>query len=391
MGIYMLISPVGHNMNELGSLFNNFSEREQEELAITCRTGNIDVIRKYSSRVTNIAAKNQLFFIVCKHRNKDDINKFLSFFVRTINWNYAEALACACELNHTAAIQHLLYLCESKTNRICNLCTAMYRACSHGYIQLVQFLVEYNNQHGSHTNFVHAMKFACEYGSVEIIKYLETLGFDVAGCLSMACLSRDMATVQYVASKMLAILPVDMAELNFSLRIACGTGNIPIAKHMVQCGATNFAAGLEESSRCGKIGMFDYMIQCGATNYTNALQAACSNDNLNIVKKLLSLGVTLNMIAGLRTAFRQDNMYIVKYLVLHGAMHHCLERSTDFFLCDAYYKTHNQTRTMTKHWCQLLIEYPGFALLECQTYNIHKGKWSSFDGNLIGMVWEFLC
>lgn len=95
----------------------------------------------------------------------------------------------------------------------------------------------------------------CEYGHLNIAKYMIELGADV---------------------------------LNYSLQFACKNNHFAIVKFLVQCGADDLTTAFQEACFYGHFDIVMFLIECGVYEWSVGVYNGCLGGRLNIVKALLA-------------------------------------------------------------------------------------------------------
>jgi len=181
--------------------------------------------------------------------------------------------------------------------------------CEYGKVNVVKYLNDYGaDVNKKSSNNMTPLYCACEKGNEKVVKFLIEHGADVnkenkynETPLYCACRNGNEKIVKYLIDRGADIKIVDI--LGYSpLFMACESGNENLVKYLIELGAD-----INEESHCGNTPLF----------------YACESGNENLVKYLVEEGADLKKINSegetpLFKACRSRNENLVKYLVEHG-------------------------------------------------------------------------
>jgi len=162
---------------------------------------------------------------------------------------------------------------------------------------------------------VYMLENAAKTHSIKTIKYLIDKGYnDYNSGLIGAAIGGHRDLVDY-------FIQLGADEFNEPLIMAASGGYRDLVEYFVKLGADDFNGALSKAIRGGHVELVDYFLDLGANEFdgpNDAAAAAASVGDINIINKLISLGVN-NLDYALISATRNGHIEIAYYLISKGA------------------------------------------------------------------------
>jgi ankyrin repeat protein len=157
-----------------------------------------------------------------------------------------------------------------------------------------------------------AMTIACEDGNLETVQILFEHGIELPEYFSDACYSGSLHLVQFFLAKS----DVDIEE---GLVMAAHRGHLNIVKYLLKLNPSlNVIPAFVDACGTGQVEVAQYLIQyypIGIGSRNSAFLAAAQKNDLDIIRFLLDLGVSSVFINGVRhSAIVQDDKEKIELL-----------------------------------------------------------------------------
>jgi len=385
--------------------FSDMDENTRELMIAACERGykrDLITINRilYERQKQNTSNENTLdtvLLFLCTYADLDVVQRFMGP-VDTVRyyreWDYPIALAGAAYTGKTENMKYMMEECKRRGKSI-GLSYAMQIACMGGHIKAIDLLADYNEKSTHPILFSNpmtgAMNRACFGGHLRAVRHLESLyPSTFENCISGACASQNIEVVEYVANKLIntATVEIQQFEFNDGLYTCCNSTvlNRQLAEFMIKCGATDVDGAFLIACRANGVDLVDCMCRNGVFDFRRGFAEAIATGEMDVVRYLVLIISTEDMNQALMTTLFANNLYIARFLVLHGARSVMLSGSKSFFLHNAYCDSLIANGTgvsaeLNKINMSLLEEYSGFHLLLCAV----------LTPDLTRMVWEFIC
>lgn len=196
-------------------------------------------------------------------------------------------------------------------------------ACQNDRIEIIKLLIELKPD--IYTN--DALILACEYGHLDIVKFLLRNGSNIHHyndqALSSACESGN-----YMIAKFLLDCKANVnTDNNEALHLACQEGHIEIVKLLLKYGVnieTKNNKALHLASKNGQIKIVKLLLKNGANvsaGNDKALRSAIANGHNEVIRLLLQYGANINVVnndISLIETLRQNRSETIKILLQNG-------------------------------------------------------------------------
>lgn len=195
-------------------------------------------------------------------------------------------------------------ICKINTNDRINR-YILYRSVFFNNLNIIKYICD---TYYNHADYVDILILACEYGYLDIVKYITKLDVDIHTnndeAICMASYHGHLEIVMYL-TKIGANINADILK---PLRNACTLDHIDIVRYLIGQGA-----------------ILDYN-GCGSRYMEKPFSLACSNKHIEIVQFLIEYDINkIDLTDALVNTCISGNVDIIKILVDYGA---------DIYICD---------------------------------------------------------
>lgn len=159
-------------------------------------------------------------------------------------------------------------------------------ACKNNQLGLLEIVISSLTQAEKNQGLMTAV----ENGFVEIVKFLISNGAsNLPDALTLACAKGDAEIVRELVSE----TKIDPTVVS-TLESAVTSGNLSVVELLISNASPDLLnEGLYAACRCNQLDMVKMFIEKGAKDYTRALYIASSNQSMELIEYLLSLGSKL--------------------------------------------------------------------------------------------------
>lgn len=214
--------------------------------------------------------------------------------------------------------------------------TLLIVACKSGFVDCVKVLLEYeaylNSHHSSNRS---TLSYACDSGSVEMVRFIITSGFRICDEAIMDIFKSANLSVQN--TEIISLLITYIKNIDYIahsdvsfLYQAASSGTIDIVQSLLKRGATLRQSCLIVASNNGHLEVVKLLIAWGTAhkllsleNYVNLLIQASSYGSINTVRYMLEtwiLGASA-ITAALSAAVKAHRAQVAEYLIDKGVQY----------------------------------------------------------------------